>query len=218
MNMIQRAGVIAIILFFLVGCSPKQTVPVIEALAEIPFVDRSETEVNDWFKGRTIIDDKPYSSGFAINGSPEVSLVTGYRVIEGVGYAGWLCVTQTNTLPGGQSAKYGAMIGIDVLNNTTLFECGDVEISQVSCDGDPTPINITSFRDKAELQSAFEKAITTWLQNDIVTTLKSTHNTDGFANAADAKPRAPAKTRGVKYAISASTTMPVKRTIGFIAE
>lgn len=62
--------VILMLAVVLPGCTEEQFVQVIDALAKMPFVDRTEKEINDWFDNTTVIDDKPWTSGTAVNGEP----------------------------------------------------------------------------------------------------------------------------------------------------
>ncbi len=201
----------------LTGCTVGQAVDV---LAKVPFADRTEKEINDWFDNRTIVDDKSWTSNTAVNGDPKVLLIKemNYITINGTKYPAALCITQSNTLIGGQPLKYAALVGIDVLNNTKLFECGKIDLSTTSCDGDPMAVNVTSVHSNSSLENAFRIAVNQWLTDDIVKTLKSTTNKEGFANPAGAQPRLPAKVRGVLYNVTEDKGPPKVRTIGFIAE
>jgi hypothetical protein len=200
------------------GCTQKLVEDVIVAFATVPFVDRTEKEVNDWFDNRTIIDDKPMTSGTAINGEPVVLFIYGgpNLQVNETSYPGTLCITQINTLPDAVKVKYSALVGIKVLNNPNLFECGEIEISQTSCDGDPMAVNVAFGRSKAILQKAFRDAVNEWLIDDIVKQLKSSNNKEGFANPSTAQPRLPAKTKGTMYNIYKNKKG--TRIIGFFAQ
>ncbi|UCE65816.1 MAG: hypothetical protein JSU85_13285 [Candidatus Zixiibacteriota bacterium] len=208
------------LLVLLVACTSKQTGQMVDALSKVPFVDRTEKEINDWFDNTTIIDDKPMTSGTAINGEPTILLINKGPglTVKGISYSGVLCITQRNTLPGGQQAKYAARLGIKVLNNPNLFECGEIEL--VSCDGDPMAANVTFLdsRPLVVLEQKFRDSANNWLKNDIVKTLKSTTNKNGFADPANAQPRNPAKVRGHFYSVTEDKGPPPTRSIGFFAE
>lgn len=137
--------------------------------------------------------------------------------VGGTHYPGVICITQSNVLPGGQIVKYAARVGIRVLNTPDLFECGEIDISEQSCDGDPMAVNVT-FHDESELEMAFRTALDQWLQDDVVAALKSTTNKEGFADPGNAQPRNPAQVRGSFYNVTEDTGPPVVRTIGFFAE
>lgn len=216
LNLINVSALLCVALF---GCTTKQVEQFVIALAKVPFVDRTEKEINDWFDNRTIIDDKPMTSGAAINGDPRVLLIhEGPKLnVNGTPYPGVICITQTNTLPGGQTVKYAALAGIKVLNNPNLFECGEMDLSEKSCDGDPMAVNV-AFHDKSTLEKAFRNAVNQWLKDDIVKTLKSTTNKEGFANPAAAQPRLSAKAQGSLYNVLEDKGPPVVRTIAFFAQ
>jgi hypothetical protein len=211
-------SVLLALMVLLVGCSSIPVGPLVNSLAKIPFVDRTEWEINNWFNNRPIIDDKPMTSGAAINGDPKVLLINQGPglMVKGTSYPSTICITQRNTLPGGQIALYAARVGIEVLNNPNLFECGKIELG--SCDGDPMEANVAFGRPQSILEKAFRDAMNQWLQEDIVKTLKSTTNKEGFANPANAQPRDSAKVRGVLYNVTEDKGPPVVRSIGFIAE
>ena len=204
----------------LVGCTPSEVGQVVGALAQIPFADRTEKEINDWFYNRTIVNDKPLTSGSAVNGDPRVLLIHGGPKlnVNGTAYPGVLCITQRNTLPGGQTVKYAALAGIKVLNNPNLFECGEMDLSSQSCDGDPMAVNVAFLgqRPLSMLEQAFRSAVNQWLKDDIVKTLKSSTNKEGLAAAA--QPRKPAKVRGHFYRVTEDKGPPIVRSIGFVAE
>ena len=202
-------------LVVLAGCSTQG----INALAKVPFVDRTEKEVNDWFLNRSIVDDKPFTSNTAINGDPKVLLVNGPGLkVNGTKYPAVLCITQRNTIPG-QTLLYAAKVGIKTLNNPNLFECGQIDMGSQSCDGDPMAANqaFLGVRPLPNLEKAFRNHVNQWLKDDIVKTLKSTTNNDGLANSA-AQPRSPAKVRGSFYRFTHDKGPPVVRSIGFVAE
>jgi len=212
-----RFSLYAVLGFAFLGCTTKQVEQIAIGLAEVPFADRTEKEINDWFHNRTIVDDKPMTSGAAVNGDPKVLLMTAGPV-NGTHYPGVLCITQRNTLPGGPQVKYAGLAGIRVLDNPKLFECGEVEVSNQSCDGDPMAVNVTAFHSPAELVQGFRTAVNQWLKDDVVKTLKSTTNKEGFSNPANADPRRAATTRGTLYRVHEDKGPPVVRTIGFFAD
>ena len=202
------------LLIIITGCSSKAVDDFLSALAMVPFVDRTEKEINDWFDNQTIVDDKPISPA-AINGEPSVLLVhEGPDVtVNGTSYPGVLCVTQFNAM-GNQKLKYAARVGIEVLDNPNLFGAGQVQLG--SCDGGPQKANVTAGHSDPELKSAFRDAVAEWLKQDIVATLKSNTNKEGFANPANVAPRNPATTRGTFYNVYEATA-PSVRVIGFFA-
>lgn len=215
MKPLQCIGVSVLLCIALMGCSTEDVGKMVGALAKVPFVDRTEKEINDWLDNTTIIDDKPMTRNTAINGEPVVTIIhKGPKLtVNGTPYPGTLCITQTNQLPGGQSVKYAALAGIEVLNTPKLFQCGKVEISTTSCDGDPMAVNVAFGYSKATLEKAFRDAVDKWLQDDIVAMLKSSNNTDG--NPASLPPRLPATTKGTMYnAFDSKGT----RTMGFFAQ
>lgn len=220
MRRLRLLGVSALACSVLFGCTKQQAGQLAIALAKVPFVDRTEKEVNDWFDNRTIIDDKPMTSGTAVNGEPVVLLIhqgPGLKV-KGTSYPGVICVTQTNTLPGPQTVKYAALAGIKVLNNPNLFEIGEMDLGAKSCDGDPMAVNVAFDRSEVALDKVFRSALNQWLNDDIVKTLKSKTNKEGFANPATAQPRLPAKARGSLYNVVEDKGPPVVRTIAFLAQ
>ena len=134
--------VVSIMCVLPIGCGPEETGQVVGALAAIPFVDRTEKEINNWFNNTTIVDDKKIVSA-AVNGEPTILLLTGStdREINGIIHPAVLCVTQYNTIEG-QNLKYAARVAIEVLNHQGLFGCGPIELA--SCDGNPMAANVIS--------------------------------------------------------------------------
>jgi hypothetical protein len=124
-------------------------------------------------------------------------------------YPGTLCITQTNIHPG-QSLKYSALIGIDVLPNTNMFRAAKIAVTP--CDGSPIP-NPLGLHSGAELEKMFRSAVDLWLKDDIVATLKSNSNKDGLPP--NYAPRNPATNRGLSYSVEAK---PEFRWIGFAAQ
>ncbi len=206
------ASVIALAVVAMPACGEEEVGQFATALAEVPFVDRTEAEINHWFSGRTIIDDEAQYGGAATNGDPRVMLIDTAPLTQvgGKTYPGTLCVTQTNLLSG-QSHKYAALVGIEVLDNPSLFAIGNIETSTTSCDGDPMAVNVTHPWTPAVLESTFRAALADWLQQDIIGTLKSSTNTEGLATAAS--PRKAATKFGALY--NCRTTTPP--TIAFLA-
>lgn len=202
------------------ACTPKIVQGVVGTLALVPFADRTEKEINEWFQDSPIIDDKPFTSGTAVNGDPKVILINKGPLLSigGTNYPGAICIAQVNGLPGGQSLKYAALAGVTVLNNTTFFEVGKMALGTQSCDGDPMAVNVAAFHDQQELETKFRAALNNWLQDDIAKTLKSTTNKEGLANPASAQPRSPATVRGHLYGVTEDPGPPVVRSIGFVAE
>ncbi len=200
------------------GCSANQVGQWTLALATVPFVDRTEKEINDWFDNRTIVNDQAKVPG-AMNGEPSILFINkgADLIVNGTAYPGVLCITQFNTLPGqSQKLKYAARVGIEVLNNPNLFQCGQVQLG--SCDGGPMAANVGSLQTKSELRAAFRQAVNQWLTDDVVAVLKSTTNTEGFADPSNATPRAPAKTKGSLYNMHETSAAPIVRVIGFFAQ
>lgn len=200
------------------GCAPKLYEGLITSSAVVPYVDRTEAEIEHWFANRPIVDDGPPSSGTAINGDPQVLLIArGQRLeVGGTNYPGTLCVTQTNTLQGNNQVKYAALLGLKPVDGPELFEVGEVEISETACDGDLQLVNVAVLHTKRDLESLFRTAVDTWLRDDVVAQLKSATNREGLARPT-APPRQPATTRGSLYGITEGGGPPPVRTIGFVA-
>jgi hypothetical protein len=219
MRLLKLLSVSAIFCAAFFGCTRQQEFLAVNALVRVPFVDRTEKEINDWFDNRTIIDDQKIISA-AVNGEPKVLLIVDgpKLVVNGTNYPATICITQTNTFPGNQPAKYTALVGIKVLrDHADLFECGEIDVSEQSCDGNTMAVNVVTFHSKSELKNAFRNAVDEWLDGDIVKTLKSSTNKEGFADPATTLTRDPAKSHGALYNATEDKGPPVVRTIGFLA-
>lgn len=214
------------LLGLLVGCSPTQVEEFVDALTKIPYVDRTEKEVNDWFDNRVIIDDTKVGILQVTNGEPKVLLLdpNSSHEVNGISYPNVLCVTQENTDSNGVKFKYAAHVVIKVLDTPKLFEAGKMELAKgaLSCDKDVySNMTIEALRPGngwKEVEKAFRDAVNQWLQEDIVATLKSDKNTDRLEGFANPEPRNQAKYRGVKYAVIEDKGPPVVWSISFIAE
>lgn len=209
------------LLALLVGCSPELVGGTVDASMKIPYVDRTEKEVNDWFNNLVIIDDTTLGIMGVTNGEAKVLLLDpdSSHKVNGTFYANVLCITQENVFPG-HIVKYAAHVVIKVLDNRDLFEAGEIEfaLAELSCDGDfNSNTTIESLRpgNSKIVEKAFRDAVDEWLWKDIVTTLKSDTNMEGLEGLTNPAPRNPAKYRGVKYAV-----IEVKgvRSISFVAE
>ena len=116
MHCLSFRSLLGAVLVLLMACTSKQTGQMVDALAKVPFVDRTEKEINDWFDNKTIIDDKPMTSGTATNGEPTVLLINEGPglTVKGTSYPGVLCITQRNTFENGQQITVKADLVSDI--------------------------------------------------------------------------------------------------------
>lgn len=236
-----RSGLVITMLLF-TGCSQKAWEEIVLYTKVIPYVDRTELEVNDWFSENNyvVIDDTNHRIPHVINGTPSILLLKTPHGIDQMavnsgsehrdevlvdsGSANLICITQYNQLPNTtQPAKYAAVVNIAVERNTDLFRVS--KVWPVSCnmwETNPERLymapNIAFGRSEDEIKKAFRDAINDWLQNDIIATLKSTSNMEGFGGSINSVPRNPAKKRGIKYQVTEDNKAPVTRSISFFAE
>ena len=184
------------------------------ALSKVPFVVKTEKEINDWFDNRPVTgpplnsDEDPKVHIIVPELLPKlerpfVLRINGEEQINGI-----LCFLQGEK----NGPRYELKVGIRALDTPALFECGEIEWAL--CVSDPTGVSlVNNFKADApeqKIRALFNK----WLKEEIVAVLKSTTNTSGLPLGSE--PRAPATMRGMWHNNFASDDG--ERSIGFIAE
>jgi hypothetical protein len=222
MKRLVLLSILVAVLGLSAGCTPETTGDIVDDLTKIPFVKRTEQEVNDWFNGHDliIIDDTTMNVPGVINGTPTILLLESYEV-DNVFYHDALCITQYNKLPGEPlPAKYAAIVSIKELDNPDLFAVNEVKLTSCN-DNDPPELrflapNVAFGRPYSVIEQAFRDATDHWLKHDVVAMLKSNTNMTGLE--VNSTPRSPAKNRGVSHAVIESESSPGSWAIAFTAE